>query len=244
MTLTATSRPRRRSRARYTVAIPPWPISSSTSYLASWGSLLRAAALASIGRQCTTASSGRAALESQALQTAAEGALAEAEGPGGARLVAVGPRQDLGRDFLLEVVERRAHLGHLQHDRPGWALPRPARPTASGRHRRGADLRGLPRRTVPRGALPGTRRREAQLLDVDLVARVVDDEPFHQVGELAHVARPRVLLERAPRRVDRRGAAGGSSGGPPPRASAAPRPRTSSGRTRSGGMWMGATARR
>src|SRR5450631_494028 len=37
MTLTATSRPRRRSRARYTVAIPPWPISSMSSYFSSSG---------------------------------------------------------------------------------------------------------------------------------------------------------------------------------------------------------------
>src|SRR4051812_38512311 len=37
MTLTATSRPRRRSRARYTVAMPPWPISSISSYFSSSG---------------------------------------------------------------------------------------------------------------------------------------------------------------------------------------------------------------
>src|SRR5688572_29546170 len=39
MILTATSRPRRRSRARYTVAIPPWPISSRSSYLTRSGLL-------------------------------------------------------------------------------------------------------------------------------------------------------------------------------------------------------------
>src|SRR4051794_12854828 len=38
MTLTATSRPNRRSRARYTVAIPPWPISAMSSYFSSSGS--------------------------------------------------------------------------------------------------------------------------------------------------------------------------------------------------------------
>src|SRR6187549_986033 len=37
MTLTATSRPRRRSRARYTVAMPPWPISAMSSYFSSSG---------------------------------------------------------------------------------------------------------------------------------------------------------------------------------------------------------------
>src|SRR5450631_1746122 len=37
MTLTATSRPSRRSRARYTVAMPPWPISSMSSYFSSSG---------------------------------------------------------------------------------------------------------------------------------------------------------------------------------------------------------------
>ena len=39
MTFTATSRPRRLSFARYTVAIPPWPISSITSYFAKAGRL-------------------------------------------------------------------------------------------------------------------------------------------------------------------------------------------------------------
>src|SRR6187402_1467363 len=37
MTLTATSRPSRRSRARYTVAMPPWPISAMSSYFSSSG---------------------------------------------------------------------------------------------------------------------------------------------------------------------------------------------------------------
>ena len=37
MILTATSRPSRRSRARYTVAMPPWPISSSSSYFVELG---------------------------------------------------------------------------------------------------------------------------------------------------------------------------------------------------------------
>src|SRR5258706_12862669 len=45
MILTATSRPRRLSRARYTVAMPPCPISSRSSYLSSLGNDCSCAAL-------------------------------------------------------------------------------------------------------------------------------------------------------------------------------------------------------
>src|SRR6478609_6014074 len=45
MILTATSRPRRLSRARYTVAMPPCPTSSKSSYFSSLGNDCSCAAL-------------------------------------------------------------------------------------------------------------------------------------------------------------------------------------------------------
>src|SRR5580698_11168722 len=60
----------------------------------------------------------RSPLQAEPLQAATQGALAQAQRPGRARLVVVGPGQHLGPDLLLEVVERGPAVGQVQHDRP------------------------------------------------------------------------------------------------------------------------------
>ena len=198
MTFTATSRPRRLSRARYTVAIPPWPISSRTSYLASWGSLDRASG-ARLHRVLSV--SGRLPpLRPRRFRRLRS-------------VLSLRPSERAARDWLPSARGRtcaRISFSSSSNVVPGRAArgrsTTGSRP-AAGRQEDTVDA-GAP--AAPPRACPGAPAScsghrasgRPELLDVHLVTRVIDDEPLHQVGELAHVARPGVLLERAPRGVE------------------------------------------